>query len=164
MKLRSKNRYDKLILGSVVALQLLFSLFFIFDLGADVFGFRKVPLSWEFHEAVQLITIVALLLGSLLGFIAFRNLARQQRDMERQMLVARKAFHELMWRNFDDWGLTPSECDVGIFVMKGLSNAEIAELRGKSIGTVKAQVNAIFRKADVNGRTQLISQFMDDLF
>ncbi len=163
MKPRSKNRYDKIILGSIVALQLLFSMFFIFDLGADIFGLRKTPLSWEFREMVQIITIIALLLGSLLGFIAFRNLSRQQRDMARQMLVARKAFYELMWKNFDDWGLTPSERDVGLFVMKGLSNAEIAEVRGKSIGTVKAQVNAIFRKAGANGRTQLISQFMEDL-
>ncbi len=163
MKPHIKHRTDKLILGSIVVLQLLFSLFFIFDLAADIFGFRKEPMSWEFHEAVQIITIIALLLGSFLGFIAFRNLARQRRDMDRQMLVARQAFHELMQHSFQEWGLTPSEREVALFILKGLSNTEIAELRGKSIGTVKAQVNAIFRKAGANSRAQLISQFMEEL-
>ncbi len=160
---KSKPRTDQILLGSIVALQLLFSGFFIFDLSADVFGWRKEAMSWEFHEAVQIITILALLLGSALGIIAFRNLARQRREMDRQMLVARSSFHELIQQSFKEWGLTPSERDVGLFMLKGLSNAEIAEVRGKSIGTIKAQVNAVFRKAGANGRTQLISLFMEEL-
>jgi len=160
---KHKPRPDQILLGSIVAIQLLFSSFFIFDLGSEVLGWRQVTLSWEFHEAVQLITIAALLLGSLLGIIAYRNLARQRKEIRRQMLVARTSFHELIQQNFKDWGLTPSERDVGLFILKGLSNAEIAEVRGKSIGTIKAQVNAVFRKAGANGRSQLISLFMEDL-
>ena len=160
---KHKPRVDQILLGSIVAIQLVFSGFFIFDLGSEVLGWRKVTLSWEFHEAVQLITIAALLLGSLLGVIAYRNLARQRKEMRRQMLVARNAFHELIQQNFKEWGLTPSERDVGLFILKGLSNTEIAEVRGKSIGTIKAQVNAVFRKAGASGRTQLISLFMEDL-
>ncbi len=158
-----KPHADKLLLGSIVLLQLVFSGFFIFDLGSEVFGWRSLPMSWEFHEAVQLITIAALLLGSGLGIIAYRNLARQRKEMNRQMLVARNAFHELIQQSFTEWGLTPSERDVGLFMLKGLSNAEIAEVRGKSIGTIKAQVNAVFRKAGANGRAQLVSMFMEDL-
>ncbi len=160
---RFKPKTDQIILGSIVMLQLVFSGFFIFDLGSDVFGWRQVPLSWEFHEIVQIITIFALLLGAVLGIVAFRNLARQRREMARQLLVARNAFHELIQQSFKEWGLTRSEREVGLFVLKGLSNAEIAEVRGKSIGTIKAQVNAVFRKAGANGRTQFISLFMDEL-
>ncbi len=159
----SKPRTDQIILGSIVVLQLVFSGFFIFDLGSEVFGWRSVPMSWEFHEAVQLITIAALLLGSVLGIIAFRNLAKQRREMARQLLIARNAFHELIQQSFAEWGLSPSERDVGMFILKGLSNGEIAEMRGKSIGTIKAQVNAVFRKAGANGRTQFISLFMEEL-
>jgi len=83
--------------------------------------------------------------------------------MGRKVLVAQNAFHELIEQNFKEWGLTPSEHDVGMLILKGLSNTEIAEMRGKSIGTIKAQVNAVFRKAGANGRTQLISMFMLDL-
>lgn len=160
---KSKPRTDQILLGSIVALQLVFSGFFIFDLSADVLGWRKTAMSWEFHEAVQIITILALLLGSALGIIAFRNLARQRKEMDRQLLIAKSAFQDLITQSFDEWSLTPSERDVGLFILKGLSNAEIAEVRGKSIGTIKAQVNAVFRKAGANGRTQLISLFMEEL-
>ena len=36
-------------------------------------------------------------------------------------------------------------------------------MRGTSEGTVKAQSNAIYRKAGVTGRTQLLSLFLEDL-
>ena len=46
---------------------------------------------------------------------------------------------------------------------KGLSTAEIAQLRRTSEGTVKAQTAAIYRKAGVTGRPQLLSLFIEDL-
>jgi len=48
---KSKPRADQILLGSIVALQLVFSGFFIFDLGADVLGWRNIAMSWQFHEA-----------------------------------------------------------------------------------------------------------------
>ncbi|HLS58150.1 MAG TPA: helix-turn-helix transcriptional regulator, partial [Paracoccaceae bacterium] len=59
--------------------------------------------------------------------------------------------------------LTPSERDVAWFTLKGLSIAEIARMRQTSEGTVKAQSNAIYRKAGVSGRAQLLSLFIEDL-
>ena len=50
-----------------------------------------------------------------------------------------------------------------MFAIKGLSTREIAELRDTSEGTVKAQTNAIYKKAGVSGRSQLLSLFIDDL-
>ena len=47
--------------------------------------------------------------------------------------------------------------------IKGMSTAEIAGLRQTSEGTVKAQTNAIYRKAGVSGRPQLLSLFIEDL-
>jgi len=64
---------------------------------------------------------------------------------------------------FSDWGLTVAERDVALFAIKGLSTLEIASLRGTAEGTVKAQTNAIYRKAGVNGRPQLLSLFIEDL-
>jgi DNA-binding CsgD family transcriptional regulator len=70
---------------------------------------------------------------------------------------------ELMLTRFRDWGLTSAERDVALFAIKGLSTQEIASLRGTAEGTVKAQTNAIYRKAGVNGRPQLLSLFIEDL-
>ena len=44
-----------------------------------------------------------------------------------------------------------------------MSTAEIGVLRQTSEGTVKAQTNAIYRKAGVTGRPQLLSVFIEDL-
>jgi DNA-binding CsgD family transcriptional regulator len=70
---------------------------------------------------------------------------------------------ELLAERFADWGLTPAERDVALFAIKGMSTAEIAALRNTSEGTVKAQTNAIYRKAGVSGRPQLLSLFIEDL-
>ena len=70
---------------------------------------------------------------------------------------------DLLAASFEDWGLTPAEKDVALFAIKGLSTPEIATLRCTSEGTVKAQTNAIYRKAGVSGRAQLLSLFIEDL-
>jgi DNA-binding CsgD family transcriptional regulator len=70
---------------------------------------------------------------------------------------------DVMNERFDEWGLTPAERDVALFAIKGLSIADIAQLRSTSEGTVKAQTAAIYRKAGVSGRPQLLSLFIDDL-
>ena len=72
-------------------------------------------------------------------------------------------FMVLLQERFAEWGLTPSEKDVALFAIKGMSTAEIASLRSTSEGTVKAQTNAIYRKAGVTGRPQLLSVFIEDL-
>lgn len=79
------------------------------------------------------------------------------------MCVATGALNEVIADYFEDWALTPSEKDVAMFAIKGLSNAEIAELRDSSEGTIKAHLNAVFRKADVSGRSQLVSFLIEDL-
>ena len=70
---------------------------------------------------------------------------------------------QVIEERFQNWALTPAERDVALFSIKGLSTAEIADLRNTSEGTVKAQTNAIYRKAGVSGRSQLLSLFIDEL-
>ena len=52
---------------------------------------------------------------------------------------------------------------MALFALKGFTIAEIAQLRETSEGTVKAQTNAIYRKAGVSGRPQLLGLFVEDL-
>jgi DNA-binding CsgD family transcriptional regulator len=88
---------------------------------------------------------------------------RDHRVAEEKLRRASGVFMELLAERFADWGLTPAEQDVALFAIKGLSTQEIAQLRSTSEGTVKAQTNAIYRKAGVSGRPQLLSLFIDDL-
>ena len=79
------------------------------------------------------------------------------------MRVASGAFLELLEEHFVRWSLTPSERDVALLSVKGLSIGEIAALRETREGTVKAQCAAVYRKAGVSGRAQLLSLFVEDL-
>jgi DNA-binding CsgD family transcriptional regulator len=104
-----------------------------------------------------------LILGVVLGAVMLRHTTRENERMTRQLRAASTAFRELLEERFDEWGLTAAERDVALFAIKGLSTQEIASLRSTSEGTVKAQTNAIYRKAGVTGRPQLLSVFIDDL-
>ena len=64
---------------------------------------------------------------------------------------------------FDDWGLTPAEREVGLLILKGLSYKEIAVLRDVSEKTVRQQSFAIFRKGRLSGRAALSAYFLEDL-
>ncbi|MBL1436690.1 MAG: helix-turn-helix transcriptional regulator [Rhodobacteraceae bacterium] len=130
----------------------------------ELFGIRKVAVSWEYRETVQIVTIFGMLLGAFLGIVVLKGIGKSLREVDDRMLAASGQFHKLMTRRFEDWGLSPSEKDVAVFALKGLSNSQIAEARGKSVGTIKAQCNAIYQKAGVSSRTQLLSNFIEELF
>ena len=106
---------------------------------------------------------LGLVLGTILGWSALRHSIRKAKETERKLKDASNAFMTVMAEHFDQWGLTPAERDVALFSLKGLTVNEIADLRGTSSGTVKSQTNAIYRKAGVSGRPQLLSLFIDDL-
>ena len=77
--------------------------------------------------------------------------------------MASGEFAALLEEHFETWGLTPAERDVAILTIKGLSVAEIAAARGSAEGTVKAHSAALYRKAGVTGRMQLVTLFLDAL-
>jgi DNA-binding CsgD family transcriptional regulator len=147
----------------VVAIQSLCTLFFVWDIAAGIIGLRREAISWQARELIEIGASVGLVLGVGLGAALLARTIGRNRVIERQLREASGAFAELLDERFAEWGLTPSERDVAWFTIKGMSIAEIAGLRQTSEGTVKAQSNAIYRKAGVTGRTQLLSLFIEDL-
>ncbi len=150
-------------LVAVLAVQVACGMIFIYDIMASIFGLRTSPINWQIRELIEIGAIMGLLLGSLLGFVALRRTETSLRKAEGQVRVASGAFMEVLEEHFESWGLTPAERDVATFAFKGMSLKEIAGLRNTSEGTVKAQTNAIYRKAGVSGRSQLLSLFVEDL-
>jgi DNA-binding NarL/FixJ family response regulator len=53
--------------------------------------------------------------------------------------------------------LSSAEREVFELVRRGLSNKEIAAERGRSVATVKNQLQAVFQKFGVSSRTRLIA-------
>lgn len=136
-------------------------MFFLLNIAISVFGLH--PLPWTAYEAIEIGAALGLVLGSVLGALAIRRSHARTTHVEAQLKAASGAFMDLLEERFAEWGLTPAERDVALFCIKGLSTPDIATFRATSEGTVKAQTNAIFRKAGVSGRTQLLSLFIDDL-
>lgn len=112
----------------------------------------------------ECLATLGLCLGILVELYLWRGMQRRQAELARGLSVAAGAIDALMRRYFGDWDLTPAECDVAAFTIKGCSIAEVANLRGSAEGTVKAHLNAIYRKAGVSGRAQLVSLLVEDLF
>lgn len=151
----------------LISLLLLFqagcAIFFVSDILSSVIGFRTQPLSWRSRELIEIGAAFGLVLGLVLGALMLRHALRGEKRMREKLRLASGAFMDMLADRFTDWGLTPAERDVALFAVKGLSTGEIAALRNVSEGTVKAQTNAIYRKAGVNGRPQLLALFIDDL-
>lgn len=147
----------------LLLLQAICALIFMGDILLSALGFYPVPLSWGMRELLEMGAGLGLLLGLMLGTLlvlrAFRDLNRAEARLER----ASTAFVDLLNARFDQWGLTSAERDVALFAIKGLSVQEMARLRETSEGTIKAQTAAIYRKANVTGRPQLLSLFIEDL-
>ena len=147
----------------VFIIQALCAVFFISDILSSVLGLRSAPLSWRARELLELGAAVGLLLGLGLGAVVLARAVRGRTVAEEGLRRASGAFMDLLEERFAEWGLTPAERDVALFAIKGMSTAEIGALRNTSEGTVKAQTNAIYRKAGVTGRPQLLSLFIEDL-
>jgi len=135
----------------------------IWDLAATVLGLRAAPISWRMREILELGAALGLLLGTGLGASALLRAQRRSAKAEAQLRVASGAFLDVLHERFAEWQLTPAEREVALFAIKGLSLQDIAGVRNTSEGTVKAQTAAIYRKAGVSGRPQLLSLFIDDL-
>ncbi|MEM9344438.1 MAG: LuxR C-terminal-related transcriptional regulator [Pseudomonadota bacterium] len=147
----------------VLALQAFAGAFFISEILISVLNVPISPLSWYLHELVEIGVALGLIFGTIVSALAIRNARRRTERAETALRAASGAFMEVLEERFTDWGLTPAERDVALFAIKGMSTQEIAALRETSDGTVKAQTAAIYRKAGVSGRPQLLSLFIDDL-
>lgn len=148
---------------AIFLVQALCAFFFVSDIVTSVLGIRTTPISWEMRELMEIGASVGLVLGVVVGGLMLRRAFKDRHRAEERLRRASGAFAELLQERFSEWGLTASERDVALFAIKGMSTAEIAGLRSTSEGTVKAQTNAIYRKAGVSGRSQLLSLFIDDL-
>ena len=143
--------------------QALCAAFFVSDIAATVLGLPLPPLAWTFVELIEIGAAVGLMLGVVVGAFALRQAQKRSAQAEEALRRARSAFRDVLEERFAEWQLTPAERDVALFAIKGFSTQDMAELRGVSEGTIKAQTNAIYRKAGVSGRPQLLSLFIDEL-
>ena len=159
---KDSKRSLKLALIALILIQGLCVAFFLDDIINDIAEVERGD-SLGTHLAMEITANIMLVIGVIFGARMLLQLTRRQaRDAER-LALASGALHQLLLSWFQKWGLTTSEADVAMFTLKGLSIAEIAQVRSCAEGTVKAHLNAIYRKAGVSGRLQLQGLVVEEL-
>lgn len=150
------------VLWSLFALQAICCAYFLMDMAWDMLWPTSIN---RFAESDVLETLVTLALFFGLAFTGneLRQILTRQNQLEDQIKVASGAFNEVMEARFTSWSLTSAEREVAILAIKGFSISEMADLRDTKQGTIKAQCASVYKKADVSGRLQLLSIFLDDL-
>ena len=162
-KLRRGLTRSSLSLGFLLTIQIFCALYFISSVLSSLVGFSTVPISWELTEQLELAVSAGMILSIGLVAWALVQTLRERNHAEDGLRRASAAFGDLLEEKFAEWRLTAAERDVALLAIKGLSMAEIAGMRDTSEGTVRAQSNAIYRKAGVTGRQQLLSLFIDEM-
>lgn len=147
---------------AMIAAQSLCAAFFLWDVAQDglALGLHGFASS---HFVIELLAALGLIAAVVFESRYLLALLRRKAHLEQQVSIAAGAFHDIVQDYFVQWGLTPSEQDVALFTIKGMSIAEIAVLRGSAEGTVKSHLNGIYRKAGVAGRGALLSLLIEDL-
>lgn len=155
------------ILWGLFGLQALCCAYFLVDITYDLFGSQPVPtgLIGSLTESDRMEALVTLALFLSLAFTGteLARMLRRQAKIEDQLQIASGAFADLLETRFKEWDLTQAERDVAVLALKGYAIADMARLRDTAQGTVKAQCAALYRKAGVASRLELLSLFLDDL-
>ncbi|MGC3939564.1 helix-turn-helix transcriptional regulator [Roseobacter sp. EG26] len=150
------------VLWSLFTLQAICCAYFLMDIAWDLLWPTSVNQLAE-SDAIEALVTVALFFGLTFTANELRQVLKRQDQLEDQIKVASGAFSEVLEARFHAWSLTAAEREVAILAIKGFSIAEMADLRDTKQGTIKAQCASVYRKADVAGRLQLLSIFLDDL-
>jgi DNA-binding CsgD family transcriptional regulator len=135
------------------------TLFFVYDIVSDFLDDSESVL----HIAVELLVFLAV---SAALFMELRRVRSLRTDVSRERARVARLSGELMavMRNqFARWRLSPSEAEVALLLIKGLSMKEISQARSVSEKTVRQQATAVYAKAGCAGRHELAAHFIEDL-
>ncbi len=160
--MQSRKSFILLSLG----LMLVSSIFFIFDVAGDLSEHLAAGVSYSQVELVHLIfeltAVLALILGMVQMVMYLRGLERLSDAQAASLHHLREDFDALIRQKFGDWGLSKTEADIGLLIVRGLNNGEIAKMRGVKLGTIKSQTHSLMGKAGVKSRVELLSLFVDE--
>lgn len=162
MKSKARNPRRAQILGLCFAVIGICEIFLVADVLADIF-YIDIATSWLDHDVLESVAVLAL--GVALAAIGYEllNLLREHRESRATVRAASGHLLRVIDAKFDDWALSPSEREIALLLIKGFSTQEIGTVRATRPGTVKSQSNAIYRKASVSGRNELVAYFVEDL-
>lgn len=95
-----------------------------------------------------------------------RSLTASMADRESWRARAEQALHGLgqaIDEQFDAWGLTPSEREVALLLLKGYGHKQIAAQTNRGERTVRQHAVAVYSKSGQGGRAELAAFFLEGL-
>lgn len=144
--------------------------------GFDLLTDSNEGVRWP-HLAVELSVAVGAAVGI---FLLMRDSFRKTHELvqSREIIIAKEKETE-RWQlelqkyiqglgiaidaQLARWSLSPSEKEVALLLLKGLSLKEIADIRKTAEKTVRAQSVSIYSKSGLAGRSELSAFFLEDL-
>ena len=94
------------------------------------------------------------------NFIQLKDDLSHYKDQTRDLS---QGIAEKIQAQLDSWQLTKSEKDIALFLLKGLTIREIAEIRNTSEKTIKQHCTNLYSKSNLSGRSELSAFFLEDI-
>jgi len=167
------SQFQKIILGFFFLIVALFSLHEVID---ELSAIRENK--ENITEASLEIIVVILSFAAMIYFTQlFFKQNKAQKELESKLVIVReqlensntrlregkKEYQEVIQWQFSEWTLSPSEKEVALLMLKGLSIKEISQVRTTQEKTVRKQASAIYEKSNLGGRHELSAWFFEDL-
>lgn len=167
-----EGRFRLFLLGAFILIGLLAAV----DIIADLIEGTEL-----LHAIVEIVVFVIAIVSALAIVLRLLRDARESRQLVAELTldIERHQQESIDWKNeaqsllqglgaainnqFERWKLTPSEKEIGLLLLKGLSHKEVASLRGVSEATARQQAGAVYRKAGLTGRHDLAAFFLEEL-
>ncbi len=134
-------------------------LFFAYDLATDLARGKEHSL----HLVIELIVFVAISAVLLRELWQLRRLRRAFAAEQAKTSRLAGELLQVIQQQFTRWHLSPSEAEVALLLIRGLSMKEIAAARQVKEKTVRLQASAIYAKSGCAGRHELSAYFIEDL-
>lgn len=132
---------------------------------------------WSFHVIYEVILILASLAAFILVWRAWFHARHELADVKGELTKnqaerdawrasaesALAGFGKAIEKRFNSWGLTPTESEVALNLLKGRSHKEIAYTTGRSERTIRQHAVAVYQKSGLRGRAEFAAFFLDDV-
>lgn len=168
---RSEDRSPRILLVMAVLLAAM-AIVGLWDIASDS------PRIWRgIHGIIELIfSLLGIAAAVVLGYgwvLAERSLvgirgALESHRAERDAWKARaqnflRGLGEVIDGQFEAWSLTRAEKETALFLLKGYSHKEVANLTNRSERTVRQHAVSVYRKSGLAGRAELAAFFFEDM-
>ena len=154
--MRSRNYISNYFSATVLVIA---AIFFAYDIITDLASGADSLL----HIIVELTVFLAI---SIVLFQELKRAVTLKRDIHEERSKTARLSGELfsaISKQFSDWGLSKSEQEVALLLIKGMAMKEISELRNVKEKTVRQQATQVYAKSGYAGRHELAAHFIEDL-